>query len=132
MADPETPAVPEDPTEALRHAAACIQYAAGYALTDGGTLPDEWYARYGAVKEIFSHIADFARSSIDAVPRGFAHRELYVDELGEPAAPESVVGQWIVRTNAAIFGLGNVAENWDIAQNRLGRLGVRDTEETPG
>jgi len=126
--------VPDDPTEALRLAADCVAHAAAAALTDTTSLPDEWHRRYGAVQQIINGLGEFAHNSIDAVGRGITvvpGRELYADEPGEPADPHRPLGEWNVRTNAAIFCLGEALGHWDVAHNRIGRLGVRNPEDAP-
>lgn len=129
MADPETSRVPEDPTEALRLAADCLQYAAGKALMDSATMPDEWYTRYGSIEQILQSTAEIGHHAIDAVQRSLVGRAAYVDELGEPADLHAVLGEFIVRTNAAVFTIGEAAGHWDVAQNRIGRIGLREDHE---
>lgn len=122
--------IPEDSADALRLATDAVAKAAGAALWDTTSLPPDWYVVYGQVQQIMTSLESLATAAVDNMPRGIIDRDVYVDELGEGKTPEVVIGEWIVRTNAAIFYLDKAAGQWAAAHSALGRLGVRDDDES--
>lgn len=121
LADPGP--IPDDPTEALRLAADAITKAANTVRYDHSTLPDEWHTRYAAVIEIITGLANLAHHSIDAVPMSLVGQKLDLEALGGSDL-HRVLGEWIVRTNATAFTLGEATGHWAVAHQQLAKLKV--------